>query len=115
MVGKVNIVFELGWITPHHTAYADFEHVMQVNRLADSARGFAAEYHNRPITDTVAELKGWYCFSPEYLASQSRVQPIALTNLEFFATQPVYDEMKICRNAPCPRGSGKKYEKCCAA
>lgn len=115
MVCKVRAVFERGWITPDHTAYADFEHVMQVNRTADSASGFAAEYHNRPITDTVAELKGWYCFSPEYLASKSRVQPLALTNLELFGTQPVQSNTKIGRNDPCPCGSGKKYKKCCAA
>ena len=114
MVSKVRAVFERGWITPDHTAYADFEHVMQTNRSADSASGFAADYQNRPITDTVAELKGWYCFSPEYLARQSRVQPLALTNPELFAPEPIPAERKPGRNDPCPCGSGKKFKKCCA-
>lgn len=57
-----------------------------------------------PILDTVAEMRGWACFTEERKA----VQPPPAVAKTAQDRRP-----KIGRNEPCPCGSGKKYKKCC--
>jgi hypothetical protein len=58
--------------------------------------------------DTIAELSGWYCFSPE---ARQYDEPLwSPPSLRAPERNPL---RKIGRNDPCPCGSGKKFKKCC--
>jgi len=62
---------------------------------------------NLLINDTIEELQYWACFTPSP-KTKKKEKPA-----------PRFSEPrkgpKIGRNAPCPCGSGKKYQKCCGA
>jgi Protein of unknown function (DUF1186)/SEC-C motif len=71
------------------------------------------------IDDGVAYLATWRCFSPE---EEDEVEENESTFDDggrfggYSSEEPYLRETpKIGRNDPCPRGSGKKYKKCCGA
>nr|WP_062264328.1 DUF1186 domain-containing protein [Endozoicomonas arenosclerae] len=89
---------------------------------------FSLSFHQDYITDTIAELENWDCFTEEGVGEE--LDDIDLS--EFFASPEdvaddiesffsraenqgtiVRDAPKVGRNDPCPCGSGKKFKKCC--
>jgi hypothetical protein len=106
MRDEVRRVYDEGRIDPQLARYANFE-----NDLRRALSPVRTELGRRRglITDTIAELSTWYCFSPAYLereadaARLARVVPAAVVS-----ARP-----KTGRNDPCPCGSGRKYKKCC--
>jgi hypothetical protein len=84
----------------------------------------------RLIDDTIAEMRFWYCFTPEAEKEDNRdpLDDVSLLGAleQDAATSDILDEEyeapglpvvraapKIGRNDPCPCASGLKYKKCC--
>jgi hypothetical protein len=82
------------------------------------------------ITDTVAELQTWHCFSDEAhresgaaastvdspadeAFSENWETPGSVAPAEFGDGTVRRETQRVGRNDPCPCGSGKKFKKCC--
>lgn len=62
--------------------------------------------------DTIEELSTWYGFSEKYKEDRKRRDRNA--DEDILARGPYINPFKnIGRNDPCPRGSGRKFKKCC--
>ena len=64
-----------------------------------------------PITDTIAELSTWYCFSKAYLEGERKRERLGIGGT--FAGDLPFVGRNVGRNDPCPCGSGRKFKKCC--
>jgi hypothetical protein len=102
MTEAVREVYEGGLIDPLIADFAGFK--------ADLARSGQPNWSflRGPITDTIAELSTWHCFSEAYLEAEAPAQQRLAAEAAVSARGP-----KVGRNDPCPCGSGKKYKKCC--
>jgi hypothetical protein len=113
MTPFVRRVFDEGLIDPLDSDFAFFE-----KRLNETlATGHPGWFHwlgeRGAITDTIAELGAWHCFSEAYLAAERTRERRGLAD-PFSAELPfVHSGPKVGRNDPCPCGSGKKFKKCC--
>jgi hypothetical protein len=86
------------------------------------------------VEDTVAEIRGWYCFSERARRDRERWEEreaekefartlgaLAGPHFDSDPNEPPGDVLRVIRrdtprvgrNDPCPCGSGKKYKKCC--
>jgi hypothetical protein len=110
----VKKAFDRGFIDSHILGFDHFE--------ADLRRGI--DHPGEPwlpddrdstlFGDTVEELSGWYCFSEQYRYDQERWRRRA--EADSARSQRHENPFKgVGRNAPCPCGSGKKFNKCCLA
>lgn len=68
---QVRAVFDSGLITPDQSVFGDFTKRLQATVAAGQPDWFTSQSSNTLITDTVAELESWYCFTPEYLAKRA--------------------------------------------
>jgi hypothetical protein len=111
----VRAVFDSGLITPDRSRIEDFTERLQATVNAGRPDWFTGLSSNTLITDTIAELAQWYCFSPEYLAKKAAGQLNVLSSLMPRSGDPFNGVFtgKVGRNDPCPCGSGKKFKKCC--
>jgi len=111
----VRAVFESGLITPDHSRIEDFTERLQATVDAGRPEWFTRISSNRLITDTIAELEPWYCFTPEYLAKKAAGRLNVVSSLMPRSGDPFNSVFtgKTGRNDPCPCGSGKKFKKCC--
>ncbi len=111
----VGAVFDSGLITPDHSRLEDFTERLQATVAAGRPDWFTGISSNTLITDTIAELEPWYCFSPEYLAKKAAGRLNVLSSLMPRSGDPFNGVFtgKTGRNDPCPCGSGKKFKKCC--
>lgn len=111
----VRAVFEIGLITPDHSLIGDFTERLQATVGAGRPDWFTGISSNTLITDTIAELAPWYCFTPEYLAKKAEGRLNVLSSLMPRSGDPFNGVFtgKVGRNDPCPCGSGKKFKKCC--
>jgi uncharacterized protein YecA (UPF0149 family) len=97
----------------------DLNFVDQV--LAEGKEQTLAKLKNREqlITDTIAEMEGWYCFQEQESKQKTPVKKTSKTmnmaKSSSLGRPYVRPEKKVGRNEPCPCGSGKKYKKCCGA
>jgi hypothetical protein len=115
METAVRAVFDSGLITPDHSRFEDFTQRLQATVDAGRPVWFTGISSNTLITDTIAELEPWYCFSPEYLAKKAAGRLNVVSSLMPRSGDPFNGVFtgKIGRNDPCPCGSGKKFKKCC--
>jgi hypothetical protein len=115
METAVRAVFDSGLITPDHSRFEDFTQRLQATVDAGLPDWFTGISSNTLITDTIAELEPWYCFSPEYLAKKAAGRLNVVSSLMPRSGDPFNGVFtgKIGRNDPCPCGSGKKFKKCC--
>lgn len=81
----------------------------------DAASDLSGRYDDRPIDDTVAEMRWWACFGPESRAVARRKAAASSSSERPVLAIPERSEPKVGRNKPCPCGSGRKYKKCCGA
>lgn len=111
----VRAVFESGLITPDHSGIDDFTERLQATVDAGPPEWFTGISSNRLITDTIAELEPWYCFTREYLAKKAEGRLNVVSSLMPRSGDPFNSVFtgKTERNDPCPCGSGKKFKKCC--
>lgn len=111
----VRAVFDSGLITPDHSRLEDFTERLQATLDAGRPDWFTEISSNTLITDTIAELEPWYCFTPEYLAKKAEGRLNVLSSLMPRSSDPFNSVItgKTGRNDPCPCGSGKKFKKCC--
>jgi hypothetical protein len=111
----VRAVFDSGLITPDHSLIGDFTKRLQATLDAGRPDWFTSLSTNTLITDTIAELAPWYCFTPEYLAKKAEGRLNVLSSLMPRSGDPFNSVItgKTGRNDPCPCGSGKKFKKCC--
>jgi len=112
---QVRAVFDSGLITPDHSVFGDFTERLQATVAAGRPEWFTSQSSNTLITDTIAELESWYCFTPEYLAKQAEARLKVVSSLIPRGGDPFNTVVtgKTGRNDPCPCGSGKKFKKCC--
>ena len=111
----VRAVFDSGLITPDHSRIEDFTERLQSTVDAGRPDWFTSLSSNTLITDTIAELAQWYCFTPEYLAKKAAGTLNVLSSL-MPRSGDLFDSVftgTVGRNDPCPCGSGKKFKKCC--
>ena len=115
MATAVRAVFDSGLITPDHSRIEDFTKRLQATLDAGRPDWFTSLSTNTLITDTIAELEPWYCFTPEYLAKKAEGRLNVLSSLMPRSGDPFNSVItgKTGRNDPCPCGSGKKFKKCC--
>jgi hypothetical protein len=115
MATAVRAVFDSGLITPDHSRIEDFTKRLQATLDAGRPDWFTSLSTNTLITDTIAELEPWYCFTPEYLAKKAEGRLNVLSSLMPRSGDPFNSVItgKAGRNDPCPCGSGKKFKKCC--
>lgn len=115
METAVRAVFDSGLITPDHSRLEDFTERLQATLDAGRPDWFTEISSNTLITDTIAELEPWYCFTPEYLAKKAEGRLNVLSSLMPRSSDPFNSVItgKTGRNDPCPCGSGKKFKKCC--
>jgi hypothetical protein len=115
MATAVRAVFDSGLITPDHSRIEDFTKRLQATLDAGRPDWFTSLSTNTLITDTIAELAPWYCFTPEYLAKKAAGRLNVLSSLMPRSGDPFNAVFtgKVRRNDPCPCGSGKKFKKCC--
>ena len=115
METAVRAVFDSGLITPDHSRLEDFTERLQATLDAGRPDWFTEISSNTLITDTIAELEPWYCFTPEYLAKKAAGRLNVVSSLMPRSGDPFNGVFtgKIGRNDPCPCGSGKKFKKCC--
>jgi hypothetical protein len=115
MATAVRAVFDSGLITPDHSRIEDFTKRLQATLDAGRPDWFTSLSTNTLITDTIAELAPWYCFTPEYLAKKAEGRLNVLSSLMPRSGDPFNSVItgKTGRNDPCPCGSGKKFKKCC--
>jgi hypothetical protein len=115
MQTAVRAVFDSGLITPQHSRYEDFTERLDATVNVGRPDWFIEMSSNRPITDTIAELAPWYCFTPEYLAKKAAGRLNVVSSLIPRKDDPFNGVVtgKIGRNDPCPCGSGAKFKKCC--
>ncbi|WP_347268609.1 DUF1186 domain-containing protein [Paracoccus sp. (in: a-proteobacteria)] len=112
---QVRTVFDSKLISPDHSRFEDFAQRLQTTMETGRADWFTGHASNRLVTDTIAELGSWYCFSEEYLTRKAQL------GLKVLSTPPREDRDPVStattghvgRNDPCPCGSGKKFKKCC--
>ena len=111
----VRAVFDSGLITPDHSRIEDFTERLQATVDAGRPEWFTGISSNTLITDTIAELETWYCFTPEYLAKKAEGRLNVVSSLMPRSSDPFNSVFtgKTGRNDPCPCGSGKKFKKCC--
>jgi hypothetical protein len=111
----VRAVFASGLITPDHSRIEDFTERLQATVNAGRPDWFTEISSNTLITNTIAELEPWYCFTPEYLAKKAAERLNVVSSLMPRSGDPFNGVFtgKIGRNDPCPCGSGKKFKKCC--
>jgi hypothetical protein len=111
----VRAVFDSGLITPDHSRIEDFTERLQATVDAGRPDWFTGISSNTLITDTIAELAPWYCFTPEYVAKKAAGRLNVMSSLMPRSGDPFNGVFtgKIGRNDPCPCGSGKKFKKCC--
>ena len=115
METAVRAVFDSGLITQDHSRFEDFTERLQATVNAGQPDWFTGLSSNTLITDTIAELAPWYCFTPEYLAKKAAGQLNVLSSLMPRSGDPFNGVFtgKVGRNDPCPCGSGKKFKQCC--
>ncbi len=115
METAVRAVFDSGLITPDHSQFEDFTERLQATVKAGRPGWFTEISSNTLITNTIAELEPWYCFTPEYLAKKAAGRLNVVSSLMPRSGDPFNGVFtgKIGRNDPCPCGSGKKFKKCC--
>ncbi|CAN1575984.1 Protein of unknown function DUF1186 [Paracoccaceae bacterium] len=111
----VRAVFDSGLITPDHSRIEDFTERLKATVDTGRPDWFTGISSNTLITDTIAELEPWYCFTPEYLAKKAAGRLNVMSSLMPRSGDPFNGVFtgKIGRNDPCPCGSGKKFKKCC--
>jgi len=111
----VRAVFASGLIPPDHSRIEDFTDRLQATLAAGRPDWFTGIASNLPITDTIAELAPWHCFTPEHLAERAAGRLNVLSTLMPRSGEPSAraGTGKIGRNDPCPCGSGRKFKKCC--
>ncbi|MGB3796531.1 MAG: DUF1186 domain-containing protein [Alteraurantiacibacter sp.] len=111
----VRVVFDRGLITPDHSRFEDFAERLHATVGAGHPTWFTEHSSNRLITDTIAELEPWYCFTPEYLARKAEGRLNVVSSMMPRSGDPFNGVFtgKTGRNDPCPCGSGKKFKKCC--
>lgn len=111
----VRAVFDSGLITPDHSRLEDFTERLQATVNTGRPDWFTGIASNTLITDTIAELEPWYCFTPEYLAKKAAGHLNVVSSLMPRSGDPFNGVFtgKIGRNDLCPCGSGKKFKKCC--
>lgn len=111
----VRAVFDSGLITPDHSRIEDFTERLRATVDGGRPDWFTSLSSNTLITDTIAELAPWYCFTPEYLAKKAAGTLNVLSSLMPRSGDPFNAVFtgKVGRNDPCPCGSGKKFKKCC--
>jgi len=104
----VDQAFRLGYISQSWLSFEDFEDDLQSARFPEDEFSL--------FGDTIEELSGWYCFSPEYEKWKQRgtgdwdADDWKAQSPGIPAVNPFRD---VGRNDPCPCGSGKKFKKCC--
>jgi hypothetical protein len=110
MAPLVRQVYDDGLIDPLLSRFSGFE-----ESLAEaSGTGECAWYSRRgPITDTVAELSGWYAFSDASRAGLRKAGTLRAAAGSVGEQTFVQLGQKVGRNDPCPCGSGRKFKKCC--
>ena len=115
METAVRAVFDSSLITPDHSRLEDFTERLQATVDAGRPDWFTDISSNTLITDTIAELEPWYCFTPEYLSKKAEGRLNVLSSLMPRSGDPFNSVVtgKTGRNDPCPCGSGKKFKKCC--
>ncbi|WP_296643864.1 DUF1186 domain-containing protein [Roseinatronobacter sp.] len=115
METQVRAVFDSGLIAHDHSRFEDFKGRLQATVDAGQPDWFTDMNSNTLITDTVAELESWYCFSPEYLRKKAEGKLTPVSDLMPRAGDPFNSVLlgKTGRNDPCPCGSGRKFKKCC--
>jgi SEC-C motif len=112
MTEQVRALFETAQIPPD---YCDFGHFLEDLRATLDAGGGAAGRHFQKflITDTIAELSKWHCYTEAFFAEQKRRKVSNAFRVAPWTDPFVHRAPKIGRNEPCPCGSGRKYKKCC--
>ena len=115
METAVRAVFDSGLITSDYAHYEDFTEFLGKTTATGYPDWFTQMPSNQLITDTIAELSSWYCFSPEFLARQADQGLKVVSSLMPRGGDPFEGVVtgKTGRNDPCPCGSGKKFKKCC--
>lgn len=111
MAEAVRELFDKRVIPKDYCDYADFLEDLHATRDAGAPSG--PRYADGLITDSIAELSKWHCYTDTFFEQQKirnvsnnlRVAPWT----EFFKNPAP----PAGRNDPCPCGSGRKYKKCC--
>ena len=112
MTPLVRRVYDDGLIEPFDSDFAYFEKRLN-ETVATGPAWFGRLGKRDPITDTIAELSTWYCFSKAYLEGERNLERLGVAG-PFTGELPfVHVGPKVGRNDPCPCGSGKKFKKCC--
>jgi hypothetical protein len=103
--------FRRGSVSEGWLSFRDFETDLRCAIEGSTPLGRAKGEYTL-FGDAIEELSNWYCFSPEYLASNERHADDreAQSLLHVPAVNPF---RRVGRNDPCPCGSGKKFKKCC--
>lgn len=111
----VRAVFASGLITPDHSRLEDFTERLNATVSVGRPEWFTGISSNTLISDAIAELEPWYCFTPEYLAKKAAGHLNVVSSLLPRSGDPFNGVFtgKIGRNDLCPCGSGKKFKKCC--
>ena len=114
MTSSVRQIYDDRLIDPVISDFGLFEKHLKETLATGQPRWFHWLGERGRITDTIAELSGWYCFSEAYLeAERNRESRRAAGSLPGGDLAPVRLPPKVGRNDPCPCGSGKKFKKCC--
>lgn len=107
--------FAEGHLDPMHSGIKRYRRELATpyeERRASALRG-----HDHYLRDSIEDLSGAYCYSPECHRRDD-------TGKFAGQTKPIWSgddgtfvraDPKVGRNDPCPCGSGKKYKKCCGA
>ncbi|WP_363323985.1 DUF1186 domain-containing protein [uncultured Bradyrhizobium sp.] len=102
----VERAFAQGFIDETWCSYADFVGDLQSTLDNPDAPPFRAENDLILFGDTIQELSTWASFNPE---PRPRKQPAPVS----FYDPERNPFRNVCRNDPCPCGSGKKFKRCC--
>ena len=112
MTETVRELFDTGLIPKDYCSFSDFLEDLQTTHDAKGVPG-NRRYSKDLITDSIAELSQWHCYSDAFFEKQK-----ARKVSNDLRVAPWTEALKrpappVGRNDPCPCGSGKKYKKCC--
>lgn len=107
----VEQAFARGLISDTWLSLAHFEEDLELTIEDPAALPHRSLGEYSLFGDTIEELSGWHCFSPE---AQRRARRRSTRPNQLVLSRSYMNPFrKIGRNDPCPCASGKKFKKCC--
>ena len=115
----IKLAFEQGRVDTFSLNMEDVDRILSLEEKAALEQCLTERYYGL-IHDVLESMGNWFCFKKEEPSDRNSDEfqddePESMSRPRNHSpVLPYYRETpKVGRNAPCPCGSGKKYEKCC--